>query len=388
MHPRYPPFHYQNQSHQQFQGSPNDHTRSNNRTDVPPGNYSQPHIPPSGQYFSNLPSTGYPSLPMPTTHPVHYLSHGHNDPRYSPHPGAQGYSTVTQTTFAASNGPINYATQPMMPLMQNKKVELSVQGISLKNKDLLSKSDPICILYEKRNGKWAEKDRTEMVLNNLNPQWQKKFCLDYHPQLLQELKFEIYDWDTKATSISKQDFLGSAEVSIQKLVAENYTKGGKCQLPLKNGGHGTIIINAEEIQCYGDTKVKLQLMAHKLDKKDFLGKSDPYYDLKKKLPNGEWTLVYKSEFVEKDVNPKWNTMEKSINEICSVDYNRELKIEIYDHDKRGKDDLIGEMFTSLQSLMAGAANRVEYDVVNPERKMKKKNYTNSGTVSVLQLHFE
>ena len=72
---------------------------------------------------------------------------------------------------------------------------------------------------------------------------------------------------------------------------------------------------------------------------------------------------------------------------CSGDYNRELKIEIYDHDKRGKDDLIGEMFTSLQSLMAGAANGVEYDVVNPERKSKKKNYTNSGTISVLQLHF-
>ena len=61
-------------------------------------------------------------------------------------------------------------------------------------------------------------------------------------------------------------------------------------------------------------------------------------------------------------------MEKSINEICSGYYNRELKIKIYDHDKSEKDELIGEMFTSLQSLMAGAANRVEYDVVNPEKE--------------------
>ena len=151
MHPRYPPFHYQNQSHQGFQESPNEYARSNNRTDVQPGSCFQPHIPPPGQFFSNPPNTGYPSLPIPTTTPVGYLSHGHNDPRYTSHPGAQGYSTITQTTYAASNGPINYATQPMMPLMQNKKVELSVQGISLMNKDLLSKSDPLCILYEKRN---------------------------------------------------------------------------------------------------------------------------------------------------------------------------------------------------------------------------------------------
>ena len=105
------------------------------------------------------------------------------------------------------------------------------------------------------------------------------------------------------------------------------------------------------------------------------------------MPNGEWTLVFRSEFVENDINPRWNTMEKTISEICSGDYDRELKIEIYDHDKRGKDDLIGELLTSFRSLMAGAANKVEYEIVNPERKRKKKHYTNSGIISVLQLQF-
>ena len=344
--------------------------------------WNQYNPPPSHSMVSNHPNTGYPPAPIaqPVGYPLMY-------PVAPTQPGAQGYSTMTQTSYTTSAGPISYAGDPMMPMNPNIKVEISVACTSLKNKDLFSKSDPLCILYEKRNGKWAEKDRTEMIHNNLNPQWQKKFCLSYHPIVPHQIKFEIYDWDTKATKVEKQDFLGSAEISIQKILTDNHTKGG-CQLLLKNGGQGKIIINAEEIKPFANTKIKMQLMGHKLDKKDFLGKSDPYYILKKQLPTGEWTIVYKSEFVEKDVNPKWNAMEKSMNEICSGDYDRDIKIEIYDHDKRGKDDLIGEFVTTLRSLMAGASNNAEFEIVNPERKQKKKNYTNSGTISVLYLQFE
>ena len=349
------------------------------------GVYPPAHNYPPQSMVSTHPNTGYPPQPM-----AYHTSQGGNMyPVGTPQPGAQGYTTMTQTSCTTSTiEPLNYAGQPMMPMAQCNKVELSVSCTSLKNKDLFSKSDPVCVLYEKRNGKWAEKDKTEMVHNNLNPQWQKKFSLDYNPHVPQEIKFEIYDWDTKATSTAKQDFLGSAEVGIQKLLAENYNKGGKCQLLLKDGGQGKIIIMAEEIKSFANSKVKMQFMAHNLDKKDFFGASDPYYTLKKKMPNGQWTLVYKSEFVEKDLNPKWNTMEKTVNEICSGDYDRELKIEVFDHDKRGDDDLIGELVTSLRSLMAGAANRVEYDVLNFERKRKKKNYKNSGTISVFHIQFE
>ena len=246
----------------------------------------------------------------------------------------------------------------------------------------------MCILFEKRGGKWAELDRTEMIHNNLNPQWQKKFSLDYNPQAPQELKFNIYDWDTKAETTKQQDFLGSVEVSLQRIMEENYSSR-KCQLGLKNGGNGKITIVTEEIRNYDyNPSIKLQLMAYNLDKKDFLGKSDPYYQLKKKLPGGEWALVYKSEYVEKNLNPKWKIMEKTISAICNGDHERELKIEVYDHDSRGKDDLIGEVITNLRCLAGGASNGVEYDIINHEMRRQKKNYQRSGTISVAQIKFQ
>lgn len=51
----------------------------------------------------------------------------------------------------------------------------------LKDKDVTSKSDPVCILYSQDPGQQSlhEIGRTEQITNNLNPQWVTKFELDY-----------------------------------------------------------------------------------------------------------------------------------------------------------------------------------------------------------------
>ena len=337
------------------------------------------------------PYAGCPPQQMPFPAPQTFPSQGGgmyptgNVPPYgAPPQPAYGYS-VTQTTYSASGNNPYQAGAQMYPA---NKVQLSVSCSSLLNKDTFSKSDPVCILFEKRSGKWAELDRTEMIHNNLNPQWQKKFTLDYNPQVPQDVKFEIYDWDTKTEKTRQQDFLGSVEVSLQKVMAENYGKNRKCQFLLQKGGRGKITIMAEEINSYANAKIKLQFMAHNLDKKDFFGKSDPYYILRKKMPNGEFSLVYKSEFIENTLNPKWKAMEKTVSELCSGDDERELKIEVYDHDSRGNDDLIGLLTTNLRCLTGSARNGVEFEIINYDIKAKKKNYRNSGSVSVSQLQFQ
>ena len=49
------------------------------------------------------------------------------------------------------------------------KVELSISCTKLKNLDVLSKSDPMCVIYVKRGRDWDKIARTEMVKDNLNP---------------------------------------------------------------------------------------------------------------------------------------------------------------------------------------------------------------------------
>ena len=48
-------------------------------------------------------------------------------------------------------------------------VNLHISGRKLKNMDTFSKSDPQCRLYEKKDGQWIKICQTEIINNNLNP---------------------------------------------------------------------------------------------------------------------------------------------------------------------------------------------------------------------------
>ena len=51
----------------------------------------------------------------------------------------------------------------------NERVNLFVSGRKLKNLDYFSKSDPRCILFEQKGNSWQKIGQTEIIMNNLNP---------------------------------------------------------------------------------------------------------------------------------------------------------------------------------------------------------------------------
>ena len=73
-------------------------------------------------------------------------------------------------------------------------------------------------------------------------------------------------------------------------------------------------------------------------------------------------------------------MDKSVAEICNGDYQRQLKIEIFDYDSASKDDIIGEFVTNLRSF----TNHSQHEVINLNKQRNKHKYKNSGTVYVSQ----
>ena len=354
-----------------------------------PGAYAMPqgpnpHMAQPGGYLPpqhQAPGMGMPPQPMAfPNHPQGVGAPG-GYPGMGTQPQPYGHPSA-QMPYAATGHP--YSSGHQMSF-SGQKVEITVSATNLKNKDFLGKSDPVCILLEKKNGKFEELDRTEMIHNDLNPQWTKKFLIDYHSNLPQELRFEIYDWDSKADLKRKQDHLGYAQTTLSKILT---TGQGQKQLVLTDGGHGRINIYAEQVGMNTMGKVKIQFKGIKLDNKDFLGKSDPYYILKKKMPNGDWSLVYKSEYIENDLNPTWKAMEKPMSEICNGDFQRHLKIEVYDYDSNGSDDLIGEVVTTLGQLQHSCQmNEKGFPLINSERKKRKKNYINSGTLSISQFQY-
>ena len=61
----------------------------------------------------------------------------------------------------------------------SSKVHLYISGRGLRNLDTFSKSDPICRVYEKRQNHWVKVGGTEMIKDNLNPDFEQAITLPY-----------------------------------------------------------------------------------------------------------------------------------------------------------------------------------------------------------------
>ncbi|XP_068774606.1 copine-5 [Struthio camelus] len=289
------------------------------------------------------------------------------------------------------------------------KVELTVSCRRLLDKDTFSKSDPLCVLYTQGAGsrQWREFGRTEVIDNTLNPDFVRKFVLDYFFEEKQNLRFDLYDVDSKSPDLSKHDFLGQAFCTLGEIVGSagsrlekpltmgtvtTHSWGRKPAPAVSNGGVpgkkcGTIILLAEELGNCRDVAT-LQFCANKLDKKDFFGKSDPFMVFYRSNEDGTFTICHKTEVVRNTLNPVWQAFAIPVRALCNGDYDRPIKAEVYDWDRDGSHDFIGEFTTSYRELARGQSRFNVYEVVNPKKKMKKKKYLNSGTVTLLSFAVE
>ncbi|XP_026533425.1 copine-8 isoform X1 [Notechis scutatus] len=291
------------------------------------------------------------------------------------------------------------------------RVEISVSCRNLLDRDTFSKSDPICVLYTQGMGnkEWREFGRTEVIDNTLNPDFVRKFIMDYFFEERQNLRFDLYDVDSKSPNLSKHDFLGQVFCTLGEIVGSQGSRLEKpviSKLPwwnlvvkakvadrssLQKGipGRkcGTIILTAEELNCCREA-VLMQFCANKLDKKDFFGKSDPFLVFFRSNEDGSFTICHKTEVVKNTLNPVWQAFKLSIRALCNGDYDRTIKIEVYDWDRDGSHDFIGEFTTSYRELSRGQSQFNVYEVINPKKKAKKKKYVNSGTVTLLSFLVE
>jgi Ca2+-dependent lipid-binding protein len=92
---------------------------------------------------------------------------------------------------------------------------------NLKDKDLKTKSDPMCVTYLRdfNRHKWEEFHRSEIVKNNLSPTFTVKPSVPFSFQLKQSIMFKIYDVDAKKKDLDEQDYLGYVECSLGELVS-------------------------------------------------------------------------------------------------------------------------------------------------------------------------
>lgn len=277
-----------------------------------------------------------------------------------------------------------HSTRVIAPATQ---VEISVSCRRLKNADLFSKSDPMCVLYtldfdaSDSNG-WQEVGRTEAICDCLNPDFVTKFSLEYRFEECKELMFKVYDVDSESPDLREHDFLGQATCTLGELVA-NLGKQTKYQLwGLAGEKLGAILLTVDEV-VDSMKVIDMQWKGSNLDKKDMFGKSDPFLTFYRATEDYSFTVVFRSEVIKNTLNPTWQPFTIRLDQLSGGDDDRTIKVECYDWDWDGSHDLIGEFYTDVRTLSKGPGLENKYELINPKKKAEKKNYTNSGVVELV-----
>uniref|UniRef100_A0A6Q2YNS6 C2 domain-containing protein n=1 Tax=Esox lucius TaxID=8010 RepID=A0A6Q2YNS6_ESOLU len=262
-----------------------------------------------------------------------------------------------------------YEFDPITGNIPATKVEITVSCRNLLDKDTFSKSDPC---------------ETEVIDNTLNPDFVRKYILNYFFEEKQNLRFDLYDVDSKSPDLSKHDFLGQVFCTLGEIVGSPASRLEKPLGGIAGKKCGTIILSAEELGNCRDSAT-MQFCANKLDKKDFFGKSDPFMVFYRSNEDGTFTICHKTEVVKNTLNPVWQSFTIPVRALCNGDFDRTIKVEVYDWDRDGSHDFIGEFTTSYRELARGQSQFNVYEVTllsfSVESECTFLDYIKGGTLS-------
>lgn len=253
------------------------------------------------------------------------------------------------------------------------RVQLRILCAHLKKMDVLSKSDPVAIVYARPStgAPWAEIGRTETIRDTSRPDFQTAISLDYFFNQLQELKFSVFDSDEKG---QKLEHIGSVESTLGRIMS---SPGHRLVAQLAEPSHpgkdrGAIFVTATPFDSSKVVQFQLQFRAQNLDKKDLLGKSDPFIRIFRKeegvLDSHAWTKVHETEVIMNNLNPLWKPFTIADVALCGGDAARPLRLEVYDWDRDSDPDLIGIATTSVAGLGECLRSKVGLELINPKKK--------------------
>lgn len=149
---------------------------------------------------------------------------------------------------------------PLAKAKKPNKVIIKLQCRDLLDLDLVSKSDPFAVFYLKAemDKVWRRIGRTETIMDNLDPQWDTEFKINYYFEKNQKYKVEVYDSEANGD----HELLGTFEEAMNKLLtnSKKYVKG-ELKKPNKNkksNKKSMIIVYAEAV---GESNVEIKMQA-------------------------------------------------------------------------------------------------------------------------------
>lgn len=258
-------------------------------------------------------------------------------------------------------------------------IEMTLSCQNLINADVLSKSDPYCVVHMKESwqDKFVEIGRTETIQDNLNPEWLKKFLINYNFETTQKIRFVVWDADDSG----KDDLLGMYETTLADIVSNSghQFRGKLLHKSTNNAGH-IIIVTEEVTNC--KKNIVMQFHGKNLEKLCWYARNDPFLLFYRSNEDGSCSVVARTEKQKSTQNPKWQPIATNARTLCNGDYERSIKIECYDSRANGAHKLIGTCFSNLNLLSKGPGEQNQYVIRNPKKKHKN---VHSGILELINI---
>lgn len=127
----------------------------------------------------------------------------------------------------------------------------------------------------------------------------------------------------------------------------------------------------------------------------FLKKSDPFYEIHSRTENEEgfieWERVYRSKTIMDNLNPVWPEVVIDVSSLGEGNLNHPLKLVIFDHEKSGNHNLIGEVQLSVNRLMDASTEGIDdrkraLPLHFSKSKGHKAKEKHAGKILVLEAH--
>eukprot|EP01125_Pyxidicula_operculata_P008851 TRINITY_DN2932_c0_g1_i1.p1 TRINITY_DN2932_c0_g1~~TRINITY_DN2932_c0_g1_i1.p1 ORF type:complete len:1155 (+),score=289.25 TRINITY_DN2932_c0_g1_i1:9-3473(+) len=313
--------------------------------------------------------------------------------------------------FVTSSEPIPAS---MPDPMKGRSYEITFRAENLEYQDLNLQANPFLVIraYPNTITGAAQADlnalrqlkvvaKTEVIHKHTSGVQWKPLKID--PRLtggiFTEIIIDVYDHNKKSL---QHDLIGTVKTSIHTLLMSNprfpvIKESKKGNIGYLNSGTLFVVDFKADYQPPQPDPIRFtfEVCAKELDRKDLSGTSDPYFIiLTRPFPSVSkpyhWDIqrevatmpketdivpIYKSEVVKHELKPVWNSFDLNVADFGG--YDNDLKVQVWDRERTGLHNFIGEFQTTLREILMP---QNKFPVMN-----KKKTYStifpHSGTFS-------
>lgn len=251
-------------------------------------------------------------------------------------------------------------------------VQLFISCRKLKDVETFSNSDPFVEVFKKNpRGEWIKLGQTEVIWDNLNPDFTTIFTLNYYFEEQTYLMFKVFDANIEHGKEVKGLQLGEAEFTLGEIAGAKGQKVIKTlRLPDLKRNCGMIIVKLEEVAVGNNEEVYIEFMGKDLPDGScwyYFHSFSPFFYLSRIMEDGSAQRIFCSD-QSKTTNPSWQPVVKSLIDLCNGDMCRPIKFELFDHYASGKHVLIGTFNFSIKDIIE--SGKKSFDLVDESKKAK------------------